>query len=375
MPEEKYHWTPEDLRELDENLVDERSTQWLYETLAEREGDSARGAQLRDLADFEERHATIWENLITHLQRRVPPKVRLWEHRLLTGFARIFGIGAVLPILHRIEVDGIRRYRGQASRWADPAAQEAFDEILPDEVSHEIDLFDALRETGRSGGTLRSAVLGANDGLGSILALVAGVAAATSSASIVVIAGVAGLIAGAISMAASGYISVKAEQDVYASQVSLQREAFEVAPEARKEQLTEAYTAKGLSQPEAELVVKRLAENEGEFLRAILAEGRGIGEASFQNPRRLAMYTGVAFVFAGLIPILPFLPFFTLPVFVAIIAAVIFAAAALFLTGVLRSLSTLNSFAKSGVEMVLIGLGAAAVTYLVGLAVGGIAGV
>lgn len=371
MAEEKYQWTREDLRELDENLVDERSTQWLYETLAEREGESARGVQMRELADFEERHATIWENLITRLRRRVPRRVRLWEHRLLTWLARIFGVGTVLPILHRIEVDGIRRYRGQASRWADPAAQEAFDEILPDEVSHEIDLFETMRKTGRSGGRLRSAVLGANDGLGSILALVAGVAAATSSAPVVIIAGLAGLIAGAVSMAASGYISVKAEQDVYASQVRLQREAFEVAPEARKEQLTEAYTSKGLSQPEAALVVERLAENEDEFLRAMLVEGRGIAESSFEDPGRLALYTGLAFVFAGLIPILPFL---ALPVSAAIIGAVVFASAALFLTGVLRSLSTLNSFLRSGVEMVLIGLGAAAATYLVGLVVGGLAG-
>ncbi|MFQ5919050.1 MAG: VIT1/CCC1 transporter family protein [Thermoplasmata archaeon] len=371
MADETYHWTREDLRELDENLVDERSTQWLYERLAEREGDTDRGAQLRELADFEERHATIWENLITHLRRRVPHKVRLVEHRLLVGLARIFGMRRVLPILHRIEVDGIRRYRSQASRWKDEAAQEAFEEILPDEVGHEIDLFEAMRASGRSGGTLRSAVLGANDGLGSILALVAGVAAATSSAAVVIIAGLAGLIAGAVSMGASGYISVKAEQDVYASQVSLQREAFDVAPEARKAQLTEAYVNKGLSQPEAELVVERLAENEEEFLRALLAEGRGIAEASFESPRRLALYTGLAFVFAGLIPILPFL---ALPVSAAILGAVVFAAAALFLTGVLRSLSTLNSFVKSGVEMVLIGLGAAAATFLVGLAVGGLAG-
>ncbi|MEE9268075.1 MAG: VIT1/CCC1 transporter family protein [Thermoplasmata archaeon] len=371
MVEEEYRWTREDLRQLDENLVDERSTQWLYETLAKREGDSPRGAQLKELADFEERHATIWENLIVHLRRRVPRKVRLWEHRLLIWLARVFGVGTVLPILHRIEVDGIRRYRDQASRWKDPAAKEAFDEILADEVSHEIDLFETMRESGRSGGTLRSAVLGANDGLGSILALVVGVAAAGISAPVVVIAGVAGLIAGAVSMAASGYISVKAEQDVYASQVSLQRAAYDVAPEARKGQLAEAYEAKGLSQAEAELVVERLAENEDEFLRALLAEARGIGQASFENPTRLALYTGLAFVSAGLIPILPFL---ALPVSDAIIGAVVVAAAALFLAGVLRSLSTLNSFLKSGVEMVLIGLGAAVATYLVGLAVGGIVG-
>ncbi|MFQ6012168.1 MAG: VIT1/CCC1 transporter family protein [Thermoplasmata archaeon] len=372
MTEEIGGWTREDLRQLDENLVDERSSQWMYFALAEREGESPRAALLRDLADYEAKHAGIWEKVILGLRRRLPKKARQWEHRLLVGLAGVFGLGTVLPILHRFEVDGIKRYRDQAARWKDPAAQEAFHEILADEVLHEIDLFEAMREAGYSGGSLRSAILGANDGLGSILALVAGVAAATSSAPVVVIAGLAGLVAGAVSMATSGYISVKAEQDVYRSHVSLQRAAYDVAPEARKDQLAEAYEAKGLSRAEAEVVVERLAENEEEFLRALVAEGRGLGEASFEDPGRLAMYTGLAFVLAGLIPILPFL---TLTIPVATIASVVVAATALFLTGVLRSLSTLNSFLKSGAEMVLIGLGAAAATYLVGLVIGGIVGI
>jgi VIT1/CCC1 family predicted Fe2+/Mn2+ transporter len=368
---EEFGWTREDLGELDKNLVEERSSEWMYHTLAEREGESPSGDQLRELAEYEAEHANIWEGLIRGLRRRLPRRVRRWEHRLLVWMAYLFGLRRVLPILHRFEMDGIKRYRGQASRWKNPDAQAAFDQILADEVLHEIDLFESMREGGRSGGSLRSSVLGANDGLGSILALVAGVAAATSSAPVVVIAGFAGLIAGAVSMAASGYISVKAEQDVYNSQVNLQRAAVDVAPEARKEELRDAYETKGLSRSEAEVVVDRLAENEDEFLRALLAEGRGIGLSSFENPGRLALYTGLAFVLAGLIPILPFLAF-SVPA--AIIAAVVFAAAALFLTGVLRSLSTLNSFLRSGVEMVLIGLGAAAATYLVGLAVGGIVG-
>lgn len=371
MAEHKFRWAREDLKQLEKNLVDERSSQWMYLTLAQKEGESPRGAQLNDLAEYEERHASIWQKLLERLDRRLPRKGRLWEHRLLVALAFLFGVGTVLPILHRFEVNGIKRYRGQASRWKDRDAQDAFDEILADEVLHEIDLFESMREAGRTGGSLRSAVLGANDGLGSILALVAGVAAATSSASVVVIAGFAGLVAGAVSMAASGYISVKAEQDVYSSQVSLQRTAYDVAPEARKDQLKEAYETKGLSPDEATVVVERLAENEDELLRALLAEGRGIGSASFEDPGRLAVYTGLAFVLAGLIPVLPFL---VLSVPAAIVAAVVFAAAALFLTGVLRSLSTLNSFLRSGVEMVLIGLGAAAATYLVGLAVGGFVG-
>lgn len=343
----------------------------MYASLAARDRSTSRAAHLRELADYEEKHAEAWRVLLERLGSPVPPEGRFLEHRILVGLARVLGVGRILPILHKQEVDGVARYKAQAARWRDPDAQAAFADILADEIAHEVDTFNAMRETEAEGGRLRSAVLGANDGLGSLVALVAGVAGATASSLAVLIAGVAGLVAGAVSMAASNYISVKAEQEVYRSQVSLQQDALEVAPEAKRTQLEEVYRRKGLTQEEAETVVGRLAGRPEELLRSLVAEQHGLAEASFEDPSRLALITGTAFALAGAVPILPFLFLASLP---AVLVSVGVTAGVLFLTGVLRSLFTLNPFLRSGLEMVLIGLGAAAATYLVGLAVGGVVG-
>ncbi len=104
-------------------------------------------------------------------------------------------------------------------------------------------------------------------------------------------------------------------------------------------------------------------------MKAILAEEHGLAEESFESPPRLATYTGLAFLLAGAIPIVPFL---FLPAVPGVLVSVALTAAALFFAGVLRALSTLNPFLKSGLEMVLVGMGSAAATYLVGLVVGGV---
>ncbi len=305
------------------------------------------------------------------LDHPVPRRKRLREHRILVGLARLFGVGAVLPILHKGEVDGIAKYRAQAARWQDPAAQAAFEEILPDEVAHEVDIFAAIREDTGSRGVLRSAILGVNDGLGSVLALVAGVAGATASSILVIVAGVAGIVAGAVSMAASNFVSVKAEQEVYANQVRIQRDAIAVAPEKKRKQLVDAYRERGLTEAEAKAVVTPLAARPDEFLKAVLSEEHGIAEASFEDPPRLAVYTGIAFALAGAIPVLPFL---FLPALEGVILSVVLTGIALFFAGVLRALSSLSPFWRSGLEMVLVGMGAAAATYAVGLAFGGVVG-
>ncbi|MBI4362441.1 MAG: VIT1/CCC1 transporter family protein [Euryarchaeota archaeon] len=368
---EAFSWGPGDLRELEGNLLDERSSRWMYLRLAEMDDQRERAELLRSLADFEEKHTGLWEKLLLHLDRRVPGERRMADHRILVLLARLFGVGAVLPIVHKGEVDAIAKYKRQAARWRDPAAQEVFPGILRDEIAHEVDTFNAMRGAGATRGGLRSAILGANDGLGSILALAAGVAGATRSSPLVLMAGVAGLIAGAVSMAASNYVSVKAEQEGYAAHVRIQREAAEAAPEVKGAQLQAAYRAKGLTGAEAEQVVSRLMEKPEEFLRALLAEEHGLAGDHVESPPRLAAYTGLAFILAGLIPILPFL---VLPATPGVIASVVLTGVALFFAGVLRALSTLHPFLRSGAEMVLIGMGSATATYMVGLAMGGAVG-
>lgn len=371
MIEQGFAWTPKDVKELFLNYVDEQSAQWVYSTLAGMDEHGDRAVFLRKMADLEQKHADAWKDVIERLGFPVPAARHLSEHRILAGLARLFGVRAAIPILHKTEVDGISKYKRQQARWKDPVVQEAFKVLMAAEVAEEVELFEHMGGSSDTGGTLRSLILGVNDGLVSVLAIAAGVAGATSSNLAIIIAGLAGLVAGAVSMAASNYVSVKAEQEVYSSRERLQKEAVEIAPERKKAQLKGTYVAKGLTEKEADEVVERLAERPDELMKAIMAEQGGVPEASLTKPARHAVYTGVAFALAGAVPLVPFLFLQTIH---GIVASVILTCTALFFAGVIRSLSTLRPFARSGIEMLLIGMGAAAATYLVGLAVGGVVG-
>ncbi len=367
-----FQWEPADIRALQANYVDEVSSQWMYLSLAACDRHARHRELLEELAEYEQRHAARWEEILRNLQQPVPNHQRMLEHRIFVWLAHLVGVDAIMSLLHKGEVDGIAKYKQQALRWKDERAQAVLKEILPDEISHEVELFGKMRESGRKTGILRSTILGANDGLGSTLALVAGVAGATQANGLVIIAGTAGLIAGAVSMAASNYISVKAEQEVFESQARLQRDGIEFSPESKKEQLRKAYLAKGFTEAEATTVTERLARQPEEFVKALLAEQDGVSAASFESPLNLAAYTGVAFTLAGIVPVLPFL--FLPTTSMATLASVAFTCVALFVAGALRALSTLQPFVRSGLEMLFIGLGAATVTYLVGTWLGVVVG-
>lgn len=356
-----------DFKDIEANYLDERSSRWMYSSLAPLDKDRERAAMLGELADYEEKHAGLWEALLRDMDRSVPPERRLLDHRLLVAAARVFGVGVVLPLLHKSEVDGIAKYKLQAERWRDTAAHATVRDILPDEVAHEVDTFQAMRTAGPRGSTVRSIILGANDGLGSILALAAGVASATGSSGTVLIAGVAGLVAGAASMAGSNFVSVRAETELYRSQARLERDALAVAPETKRAQLAAAFQARGFTGKEAEAAAERLVADSEAAVRALLAERHGMATEAGPSPGRLAGYTGVAFALAGLVPLLPFL---FLPALPGTLASVALSGTALFVAGVLRALATLTPFLRSGIEMLLVGMGAAAATFAAGAAVG-----
>ena len=367
-----YRWSDRDLREVEGNYREEVSSRWIYLHLAGTDRQPARAAMFRTLAGFEERHAAIWAGLLRKLGRPVPLVKPLVNHRILSWMAKVLGVGAVVSIVHREEVDGVAKYRDQARRWTSPEAQQLFGELLPDEVAHEIDTFATATAAGPAGGgSLRSVLLGAIDGFASIVALAAGVAAITRSDPTVLIAGSAALVAGALSMAASEYVSVKAENEARQAQVVMEREAVQAAPSTKRRQLVDAYVAKGLTPDEAEQVVNRLSQRPEEFLRSLLAERLGLVGSEGEHPARQGFLTGISFALAGGLPLLPFL---LLPAHVAVLASVLLTGAALFLAGLFRALSSLQSFLKSGLEMLLIGLGSAGGTFLIGLLVGGAVG-
>lgn len=369
---ERFRWSESDLREVEANYLEERSSRWMYAALAEADRLTARAAKLRELAGFEERHAAAWAGLLAKLGRPLPKERRLLNQRILVGMARLLGVGSVLSIVHREEVDGIEKYRDQAERWQDANARAVFTTLLPDEVAHEIETSAEARDAAGSGsGSLRSLLLGAIDGFASIVALSAGVSVATRSDLTVLIAGSASLAAGALSMAASEYVSVKAEHDARLAQTRMEAEALSVAPDTKRKQLIAAYSAKGLSSDEASKVVARLEHDPKRFLDALVAERYGADAGEGERPGRQGMLTGVSFALAGAVPLLPFL---FLGSQVAILASVAVTALALFLAGLFRALSSLHPFLRSGLEMVAVGMGAASGTYLIGLLIGGVVG-
>jgi vacuolar iron transporter family protein len=367
-----FRWSEHDLREVEANYLEERSSRWMYEALASADRLPARAVLLRQLAGFEARHASQWAGLLTKLGRPIPRDRRMVNQWILVGMARILGVGAVLPIVHREEVDGIEKYRDQAARWQDPDARTVFTTLLPDEVAHEIETSNEAREAGSSGsGSLRSLLLGAIDGFASVVALSAGVASATNSDATVLVAGSAAVVAGALSMAASEYVSVKAEHDARTAQSRMEAEALSVAPETKRDQLIAGYRSKGLSEEEATKVVARLQQDPKRFLDALVSERYGAAVGEDERPGRQGFLTGISFALAGAVPLVPFLllgPHF------AVIASVLVTAVALFLAGIFRALSSLHPFVRSGLEMVAVGMGAAAGTYLIGLLIGGVVG-
>jgi VIT1/CCC1 family predicted Fe2+/Mn2+ transporter len=180
------------------------------------------------------------------------------------------------------------------------------------------------------------------------------------------IAGISGLVAGSVSMAASGYVSVKAEREVLETRLELERDAAQLAPGVKRRELADSLVARGLEPDEAETAVARLARRPETFVRALM-EAQGLAE-DFESPGRLALTTGGAFFLAGAIPVIPF---FFLRATPGVAVSIALTTVALFIAGLLRSLATLKPFMRSALEMVLVGLGSATVTYAVGWAIGG----
>jgi VIT1/CCC1 family predicted Fe2+/Mn2+ transporter len=364
-----FRWTASDYKELVRNYREEVSSRWTYATLAENDHDVGRSILFKSLAGYEEKHAQIWATLLRKLNMPIPHAGPSIDHRILVRLARVFGVSFVMPFLHREEVNGIERYREQAAHWNSPEAQQLFMDILPDEVSHEIDTLDSIRAAGNpTVGALRSVILGSIDGSVSVVALVEGVAGATSSSKTVIIAGMAALIAGTLSIMTAEYISVKAEHEVRSSQKQVEQHAISYAPETKKRQLVKAYEEKGLTNEEAHKVVHRLFQNPPKFLQAVLADRHGIHGHEEGRPAKKSLFAGVAFAISGMLPVLPFL--FLNPELASLLAVII-TGCALFIAGIVRALTSLQPFVKSGLEMFGIGMGAAAVTYVIGIFVGG----
>src|SRR3954462_12192761 len=254
------------------NLKLEQDAIYLYDRLAEIETDPKRAATFKRIASNERRHAGIWATRLTEMGVAVPAATGARARvRFIVLLARMLGTNRVADLVRALEGDEEQAYAGQLTpETAAIAADEREHAALWDEMTGRTQIGsgtegrtlaeEAWHRGGRSG-TLRAAVFGANDGLVSNLSLIMGIAGASSNNQVIVLAGVAGLLAGAFSMAAGEFISMQSQREMFENQISIEREEMRVMPDVEEEELSQIYRAKGLSEADANRIAASLMKD------------------------------------------------------------------------------------------------------------------
>lgn len=363
-----------DVKRYRENLQDEVDGAAQYRALADLESDPNLAEVYRKLAATEERHAAFWVEQLrsagVEISELPPPS---WRARLLVWLARRFGSQLLVSVMAASETVGQTMYddqpetEGQGLR-GDERSHARVLQMLAGEAPHGVEGSVLARIEGRhravGGNALRAAVLGANDGLVSNLALIMGVAGATSSRTTVLIGGLAGLLAGAASMALGEWLSVQSARELAERQLEVERAEIEAMPEEEAEELALIYQAKGLPEDRARELAQHIMEDQESALDTLAREELGIDPDEMGgNPWEAA---GASFALFSIGAIVPLVPFFFASGAPAVLLSMAFAGTALFLTGAGIGLLTGRNVFRSGARQAVFGLVAAAIVFGVG---------
>jgi VIT1/CCC1 family predicted Fe2+/Mn2+ transporter len=352
----------------DEHYRDERDAAFLYRALAEVERDAERRTLFEKLAAVEDRHAHRWEALFEESGRPLPPYTVARRTRLLAWAARRFGTGLVMPMMLAEEGREVQAYLGMARHTTNRSAHKAAVDIAAESAVHARELSEMMGRVGEpwhaggSGGYLRSVVYGFNDGLTANFGLVAGVLGADLAPHVIIISGVAGAIADALSMGASGYLAAKSEAEVQAHQIEMERYEMRLMPDLEEEELAVIYEAKGLTPERARETASAMMKDPSQALDAMVREELNIHPAELA-PLKDGLITGSATAVGAFIPIVPFLVMaHAQAVWVSLAVSML----AHFGIGAARSMFTGRGLWASGRDMFLVGFGVAAVGYVIG---------
>jgi VIT1/CCC1 family predicted Fe2+/Mn2+ transporter/rubrerythrin len=352
----------------DAHYRDERDAAYLYRRLAAVETDVKRRDIFERLAVVEDRHVARWETLFEEGRRPLPSYKTATRTRLLAWVAQMFGPGLVLPLILAEEGREVQAYLGLARQSRDRQTHRAAVEIASDSAVHARELSEVMGREGEpwhvggSGGYLRSVVYGFNDGLTANFGLVAGVIGADVAPHIVIITGVAGAIADALSMGSSGYLAAKSEAEVQAHQIDMERHEMRLMPDLEEDELAVIYEAKGLSPAAARETARTMMQDPAQALDAMVREELNIHPAELA-PLKDGLITGTATAIGAFIPIAPF-------VFMAhgraVWVSLTLSMLAHFAIGGARSLFTGRGIWASGRDMFVVGFGVAAAGYAIG---------
>jgi vacuolar iron transporter family protein len=383
------------LAALEGNWQAEMEAYHTYQALADRDTEPVRAQVLRHLASAELEHAALWHDRITELGG-TEPVYRGSPGGEADSLAN--RAGGVRMALRRLEIEESRHiatYGEQIKALGDEGSIAILEHVIEEEKEHYHELGSlirghyaapagapkiearavleemlAKRARGRKqpGSWIGDAIYGVNDGLGAIFGIVSGVSGATAGDSkYVLLAGLSGMIASALSMGSGAYLAAKSEREIYEAEVAREREAIAMnGPEAR-ELLSLYYQVKGLPEADALNMVNHIASDPDQLLRALTSERLGSSEEALANPLVSASSGALSTAVGAIIPVIPF---FFLNGFEAVIAAAIVSLAAHFAVGAAKSLITVRSWWSSGMEMTIVGAIEGAVTYGIGILLG-----
>lgn len=371
---------PDDAARYRENLQGEIDSASLYRALADTEPDPKIKQVYQRLAAVEDAHAEFWRRQLQRVGASVRDLKSGWRTRALGWLARRFGPQFVLPTINTLEARDSTQYDAQAEAVAGglPGMERSHARILKAIEGRGGAEGSAIarlegRHRGMAGNSLRAAVLGANDGLVSNLSLVMGIAGAEASSNAILVTGLAGLVAGACSMALGEWLSVNSSRELYQSQIATEKYELEHVPDEEKEEMVLIYQAKGLGEKEARALAERLMANKGTALDTLVREELGIDPEELGGSAWAAAGTSFCLFSAG--AIFPVAPYFALAGWPALLASLGLSGLALALVGAGTSLFTGRHIAFSAGRQVAIGFAAAAITFgigkLLGVSLGG----
>jgi len=332
---------------------EEMQAAYLYRVVAEVEAGTPRASLFVELAGEAEKQAAIWERLAREagqvLSAQYSPDVRT---RVVAALTRRFGARPMRTVLSAMKVRGMSLYtnttRGHTTQT--PGGEMG------------------KRHRGMgSGGNLRAAVFGVNDGLISNAGLIMGIAGATADNKLILLSGAAGLIAGAFSMAAGEYVSVRSQREMFEYQIGLEKEELDHYPEEEAEELALIYQARGLPRDDAVRLATQITADPEQALDTLAREELGLNPEDLGSPWGAALFSFAAFAIGAVVPLLPF--FFARGAS-SLVIAIVLTMLALYGVGATLSLFTGRNAWLSGARMLAIGCTAGAVTYLMGKMLG-----
>jgi VIT1/CCC1 family predicted Fe2+/Mn2+ transporter len=333
-----------------DSWTEEKRSAYLYRALAKIETHPPHQKMFLDLSGLAEKQSLIWENKLNEAGVAVPgdykPEMRV---KVVIWLVKRFGAKSLRIALAALKVRGMSVY-----------------EVMP--VTHH-PMPMSIEDVGKGhsgiskGNNIRAAVFGINDGLISNASLIVGIAGAHVGNQFILLSGVSGLLAGALSMAAGEYVSVRSQREMLEYQLALEKSELELYPEEEAAELSLIYQARGIPKDQAEEIANLLVKDPEKALETLAREELGINPNDMVSPMGACLSSFVAFAVGALVPLMPYI---ISPKTANLSTTIGMTGVALFVVGSILSIFTQRSALWSGLRMLLIGGAAGSVTYLIG---------